>query len=52
MIESYVRWSEEDGEYVGLHRGYPSLSWLAPTPTEALRGIRTLVDQIIEKERV
>lgn len=38
-----VRWSEEDGEHVGLCEQFPSLSWLAKTPEEALRGIQELV---------
>jgi len=36
-------WSEEDGEYVGLCVEFPSLSWLAESPEEALRGIRGVV---------
>ena len=42
-----VTWSEEDGEYVGLCVEYPSLSWLAPTPQEALEGIRLVVAEVI-----
>ena len=38
-----VTWSVEDGEYVGLCVEYPSLSWLAATPREALEGIRQVV---------
>lgn len=38
-----VSWSEEDQEYVGLCSEFPSLSWLAPTPEDALAGIRRLV---------
>lgn len=38
-----VSWSEEDQEYVGLCAEFPSLSWLAPTPEDALAGIRRLV---------
>ena len=34
-----VHWSEEDGEFVGLCAEFPSLSWLAPDQSEALRGI-------------
>ena len=37
-----VTWSSEDGEHVGLCAELPSLSWLAPTPEEALSGIRKL----------
>jgi predicted RNase H-like HicB family nuclease len=35
-----VTWSEEDEEYVGLCAEFPSLSWLEPSPEEALKGIR------------
>jgi Protein of unknown function (DUF2442) len=38
-----VSWSDEDQEYVGLCAEFPSLSWLAPTPSDALEGIRRLV---------
>jgi predicted HicB family RNase H-like nuclease len=38
-----VTWAEEDGEYVGLCAEFPSLSWLAGTPEEALQGIRQVV---------
>ena len=42
-----VTWSEEDEEYVGLCVEYPSLSWLAPTPQEALSGIRQVVADMV-----
>jgi predicted HicB family RNase H-like nuclease len=42
-----VTWSEEDKEYVGLCVEYPSLSWLAPTPQEALEGIRQVVAEVV-----
>jgi predicted HicB family RNase H-like nuclease len=42
-----VTWSEEDEEYVGLCVEYPSLSWLAPTPQEALEGIRQTVAVVV-----
>lgn len=38
-----VTWSPEDGEHVGLCVEFPSLSWLAATPEEALLGIRQMV---------
>jgi len=38
-----VQWSEEDGEHVGLCKEFPSLSWVAKTPEEALKGIQELV---------
>jgi predicted HicB family RNase H-like nuclease len=42
-----VTWSEEDEEYVGLCIEYPSLSWLARTPQEALEGIRQVVAEVV-----
>ena len=38
-----VTWSDEDREYVGLCAEFPSLSWLAKTKEEALRGIGAVV---------
>ena len=43
-----VIWSEEDHEHVGLVAEFPSLSWLAPTAGEALRGITKLVQDVFE----
>jgi len=42
-----VSWTEEDQEYVGLCAEFPSLSWLAPNPEDALRGIRQLVAEVV-----
>ena len=42
-----VTWSEEDNDYVGLCVEYPSLSWLAPTPQEALEGMRQIVADVV-----
>lgn len=42
-----VTWSEEDNEYVGRCLEFPSLSWLAPTPEEALTGVRQLVAEVV-----
>lgn len=42
-----VTWSAEDGEHVGLCAEFASLSWLAPTPEGALRGIRRVVAEAI-----
>jgi len=42
-----VTWSEEDKEYVGLCAEFPSLSWLDPSPEEALKGIRQAVAQVV-----
>lgn len=43
-----VTWSEEDKEYVGLCAEFPGLSWLAGAPESALRGIRSVVAEVIE----
>ena len=42
-----VTWSEEDGEHVGLCVEFPSLSWLASTPEDALKGIRAVIAQVV-----
>ena len=42
-----ITWSEDDGEYVGLCAEFPSLSWLAPAPEAALKGIRKLVNEVV-----
>lgn len=42
-----VTWSPEDGEHVGLCAEFPSLSWLASTPEEALAGIRQMVSEAV-----
>ena len=42
-----ITWSVEDNEHVGLCSEFPSLSWLAPTPAEALSGIRRLVGKCL-----
>ncbi|MEW6500536.1 MAG: type II toxin-antitoxin system HicB family antitoxin [Thermodesulfobacteriota bacterium] len=46
-----VTWSEEDGEYVGLCAEFPSLSWLAPSPDAALKGIRKVVAEAVADMR-
>jgi predicted HicB family RNase H-like nuclease len=46
-----VTWSVADNEYVGLCAEFPSLSWLAKTPEEALKGIRKLVAGVIADMR-
>jgi len=43
-----VTWSEEDNEYVGLCAEFPSVSWLSKTPESALKGIRSIVADIIK----
>ncbi|MDH4393663.1 MAG: toxin-antitoxin system HicB family antitoxin [Aquabacterium sp.] len=42
-----VTWSAEDGEHLGLCAEFPSLSWLAATPVEALEGIRNVVAECV-----
>lgn len=42
-----VTWSAEDGEHVGLCAEFPSLSWLAGSPEEALSGIRSIVSAVV-----
>ena len=42
-----ITWSEDDGEYIGLCAEFPSLSWLAKTPENALSGIRKVVAEVI-----
>ena len=43
-----VTWSEDDKEYVGLCTEFPSVSWLAPTPESALKGIRKLIADVVK----
>lgn len=38
-----VKYSESDGEFVGLCLQFPSLSWLDINELEALKGIYELV---------
>lgn len=42
-----VEWSPADNEFVGLVAEFPSLSWLAPTEEEALRGIIKVVEEMV-----
>ena len=43
-----VTWSQEDEEFVGLCAEFPSLSWLAESPENALKGIRKVVRDCIK----
>ena len=43
-----VTWSEEDEEFVGLCAEFPKLSWLAASPEEALKGVRSLIKDCVE----
>lgn len=42
-----IIWSPEDEENVGLCDEFPSLSWLSPSPQEALSGIMQLVQDVV-----
>ncbi|MEI6608150.1 MAG: toxin-antitoxin system HicB family antitoxin [Deltaproteobacteria bacterium] len=42
-----VTWSDDDQEYVGLCTEFPSLSWLDEAPETALKGIRKIVEGVI-----
>ncbi|MEA1875260.1 MAG: toxin-antitoxin system HicB family antitoxin [Bacteroidota bacterium] len=42
-----ITWSEEDQEYVGLCVEFPSLSWLASSQEAALKGIRSVVNDVV-----
>lgn len=42
-----VEWSQADNKFVGLVAEFPSLSWLATTEDEALRGIIEVVEQLV-----
>lgn len=46
-----ITWSEEDREHVGLCAEFPSLSWLACSPAEALAGIRGVVRESVTDMR-
>jgi predicted HicB family RNase H-like nuclease len=43
-----VVFSREDGEWVGLCTEFPSLSHLAATQVEAMRGIATLIAAVVD----
>lgn len=43
-----LTWSEEDQEHVGLCVEFPSLSWLASSPEAALKGIRSVVADVVQ----
>jgi predicted RNase H-like HicB family nuclease len=42
-----VTWSVDDGEHVATVAEFPSLSWLAPTPVEALQGLADVVRDVL-----
>ena len=43
-----ITWSDEDGEFVGLCAEFPGLSWLATSPDDALKGIRSVIDDCVQ----
>jgi predicted HicB family RNase H-like nuclease len=43
-----ITWSEDDGEFVALCAEFPSLSFLAPDQTAALKGLTKLVKHVVE----
>lgn len=47
-----ITWSAEDGEHVGLCAEFPSLSWMAATPVEALAGIQKLVGGVLADMKI
>ena len=47
-----ITWSPEDGEHLGLCAEFPSLSWLASTPSDALSGIQELVSSVLADMQV
>jgi hypothetical protein len=47
-----VIWAPEDAEHVGLCIEFPSLSWVAKTPKEALVGIRRTVAEVVADLRI
>ncbi|PIS92432.1 type II toxin-antitoxin system HicB family antitoxin [Cutibacterium acnes] len=46
-----VTWSPEDTEFIATCVEFPSLSWLAGTPEEALTGLRIVVDEVVDDMR-
>ena len=42
----HVHWSPEDRQHVATIDAYPSLSWLADTQADALKGLRRLLRDI------
>ena len=42
-----VTWSVDDEEFVATCVEFPSLSWLAASPEDALSGLRAVVDDVV-----
>jgi predicted HicB family RNase H-like nuclease len=50
-VEHYrysVEWSASDSEFVATIAEFPSLSWLASTQIDALRGLEAVVSSVID----
>ena len=43
-----VVWSAEDQEFVATCAEFPSLSWLAPAQVEALQGLESLINDVLD----
>ena len=46
-----IFWSDDDQSYVGLCETFESLSWLADTPEDAIRGIKSLVFYYLKERK-
>lgn len=46
-----VFWSDEDDEFVATVAEMPLMSWLEPTQTAALEGLRKVIGDVIEDMR-
>lgn len=44
----WVKFSEEDSQFVALVKEFPSLSWLADSEAEAMSGLRSLVQTVLD----
>lgn len=52
MLNYYVFWSNEDKEFVGICKEFPSLSFLSKTEEEALTGIIDTVELLNSIESI
>lgn len=41
-----IEWLEEDQEWVVTSKEHPGLSWLDPSPLEALKGYMKMVEEL------
>lgn len=42
-----VSWSAEDGEHIATCVEFPSLSWLAHSQVEALKGLEAVIEDVL-----